>query len=256
MMKPQQRGFSLLELLVAIAISMVAVVAATEMYGTTLQTRRIQAMQAPLTDEGRFAISMIQRIVAQAGFRQDPKTAVPNDRFSVTSNVITVKFDPDGTNQISCDGTAPTAGTAQSLVIQKNGSKLQCATNAGTAVEWIAPASSGAGKSAEVVDFGVKLGIDTGPSSTPENFGCGTATSGFKPRDCIADSYVDALPAGVNADQIVSARVCLLLRSEATDVSVRKPAAVKDCGGTDVSGSQTDQKLYRKFQTTVLLKNR
>lgn len=256
MIKPQQHGFSLLELLVAIAISMVAVVAATEMYGTTLQTRRIQAMQAPLTDEGRFALSMMQRIVAQAGFRRDPTTVVPTDRFNVVSNVVTVKFDPDGTNQIACDGSVPTAGVAQSLVIQKSGNKLQCATNGGTAVEWIAPATTGAGKSAEVVDFGVTFGIDTGPANTPENFGCGTPTAGFKPRDCIADSYVSALTGGVLAEQIVSARICLLLRSEATDVSVRKPAAVKDCGGTDVSNSQSDQKMYRKFQTTVLLKNR
>lgn len=256
MMKPQQDGFSLLELLLAIAISMVAVVAAANMYGATLQTRRIQAMQAPLTDEGRFAISMIQRIVAQAGFRRDPTTAVPSDRFSVASNVITAKFDPDGTNQITCDGSVPAAAAAQSLVIQKSGSKLQCTPNGGTAVDWVAPASSGSGKGAEVMDFGVTFGIDTGPANTPENFGCGTPAGGVKPRDCIADSYVSALPSGVTAEQIVSARVCLLLRSEATDSSVSKPDPVKDCSGADIPNSQTDQKLYRKFQTTVLLKNR
>jgi type IV pilus assembly protein PilW len=255
MMKPQQNGFSLLELLVAIAISMVAVVAATEMYSTTRQTRRIQAMQAPLADEGRFAISMIQRIVSQAGFRRDPTAAVPSDRFSVASNVMTVKFDPDGTNQIACNGSMPGAAVAQSLVIQMSGTKLQCATNGGTADEWIAPATSGAGNSAEVVDFGVKLGIDTGPANTPENLGCGTASAGVKPRDCIADVYQDSL-ASYTADQIVAARICLVLRSQAIDATVTKPAAVKDCAGSNISNSQNDHKLYRTFRTTVLLKNR
>jgi len=256
MMKLRQSGFSLLELLVAIAVSMVAVVAATEMYGTTQQTRRIQSMQAPLTNEGRFAISMIQRIVSQAGFRQNPTTAVPSDRFSVASNVMTVKFTSDGSNQIACDGSVPAADAAQSLVIQKSETKLQCATNGGTAVEWIAPATSGTGNSGEVVDFGVTFGIDTGPASTPEDFGCGTANAGVKPRDCIVDSYVSALTGGVNADQIVAARICLLLRSEAIDASVLKPGSVKDCSGNDVANSQNDHKLYRTFRTTVLLKNR
>ena len=254
MMKPQQNGFSLLELLVAIAISMVAVVAATEMYSTTRQTRRIQAMQAPLTDEGRFAISMIQRIVSQAGFRPNPTTALAADRFSVTSNAITVKFDSDSTNQIVCSGDVATTG-AKSLVIAKSGSTLQCTTGSSAADPWIAPATSGAGNSAEVVDFGVKLGIDTGPANTPENLGCGTALAGVKPRDCIADVYQDSL-ASYTAAQIVAARICLVLRSEAIDATVTKPAAVKDCAGTDISNSQNDHKLYRTFRTTVLLKNR
>lgn len=256
MMRAQQNGFSLLELLVAVTISMVGVVAATQMYSTTLQSRRIQAMQAPLTDEGRFALSMMQRIVAQAGFRRDPTAVVPTDRFNVASNVITVKFDPDGANQIACDGSVPAAGVAQSLVIQKNGTKLQCATNGGTAVEWIAPPTSGAGNSVEVVDFGVTFGVDTGPTSTPENLGCGTAVTGFKPRDCIADKYADTLLSGETAAQIVSARICLLLRSQATDVSVQKPANVNNCGGTAITNTQNDQKLYRTLRTTVLLKNR
>jgi prepilin-type N-terminal cleavage/methylation domain-containing protein len=256
MMRRQQNGFSLLELMVSITISMVAMVAAIQMYSTTLQTRRIQAMQAPLTDEGRFAISMIQRIVSQAGFRQDPKAPVSEDRFSVASNVMTVKFDPDGMNQITCDGTVPTAGVAQSLVIQKSGTKLQCAINGAAAVEWIAPATTGIGNSAEVVDFGITFGIDTGPASTPENFGCGAAAAGVKPRDCIADSYVSSLTGGVTAAQIISARICLLLRSEAIDGSVQKPGNVTNCSGTAITNTQDDHKLYRTFRTTVLLKNR
>ncbi|AZP14491.1 hypothetical protein EJN92_08655 [Undibacterium parvum] len=252
MMNMRKNGFSLVELLVAITISMVALVAVSASYVSSRQTNKVQGMQNPLTEEGRYAISMIQRIVSQAGFRQTPVSAMPADRIEVAANVLTARFEADGSNLIACDGSVPLAGAAQTLVIQKtNTGKLQCGT-----VDWIAPAISGTGNSSEVVDFLVKFGIDTGPALTPENFGCGIANAGTKPRDCIADSYVSTLPSGVSADQIVSVKVCLLLRSEALDSSVVKPALVKDCSGTDIANTQNDRKLYRAFWTTVLLKNR
>jgi type IV pilus assembly protein PilW len=249
MMKMRKNGFSLIELMVAITISMVAMVAVSEMYVSTRQTYRLQSMQVPLTDEGRFAMSMIQRVVSQTGFRRSPATIMATDRIAIAANVITLKFDPDGINQISCDGSVPLAGVAQTLVIQKNGNKLQCGV-----IDWVAPATAGTGNSSEVVGFAVTFGIDTGPSTTT-NFGCGPEAAGNKPGDCIADSYVSALP-GLAYQQIVAVKACLILRSEATDSSVVKSAAVKDCAGTDIGGSQTDHKLYRAFRTTVLLKNR
>ncbi|WP_295763469.1 PilW family protein [Undibacterium sp.] len=251
-MNMRKNGFSLVELLVAITISMVALVAVSASYVSSRQTNKVQGMQNPLTEEGRYAISMIQRIVSQAGFRQTPVSAMPADRIEVAANVLTARFEADGRNLIACDGSVPLAGAAQTLVIQKtNTGKLQCGT-----VDWIAPAISGTGNSSEVVDFLVKFGIDTGPALTPENFGCGIANAGTKLRDCIADSYVSTLPLGVNADQIVSVKVCLLLRSEAVDSSVMKPALVKNCSGTDIANTKDDRKLYRAFWTTILLKNR
>jgi type IV pilus assembly protein PilW len=251
MMTMRKNGFSLVELLIAITISMVALIAVSASYVSSRQTNKVQGMQTPLTEEGRYAISMIQRIVSQAGFRQTPVSAMPANRIEVAANVLTARFEADGSNLIACNGSVPAAGTAQALVIQKTNGKLQCGT-----VDWIAPAISGTGNSSEVVDFLVKFGIDTGPALTPENFGCGIANAATKPRDCIADSYVSTLPSGVNADQIVSVKVCLLLRSEAVDSSVMKPALVKDCSGTEIANTKDDRKLYRAFWTTILLKNR
>ena len=249
-------GLTLIEMLVAMVISLFALVSVSEIYLTTKQTRRVQTMQTPLTDEGRFAISMFQRLIAQAGFRPSPLTPLDPSRLSVAANVMTLRFTSDGANQMVCDGTIPAAGAAQSLVIQRVGNALECATN-GSAVpdQWVAPAAVGSGNGAEVIDFHVSVGIDTAPL-TPENFGCGIAAAGDKPRDCIADSYVSVLPPGVVTEQIVSARICLLLRSEATDASVQKPADVNDCSGAAIASSQNDNRLYRVFRTTVLLQNR
>lgn len=251
-MKKHARGFSLIELLVAIVISMVALVAVISMYSAAQQSSRVQRMQSRLTEDGRFATSMMQRVVYQAGFRQLPSDIPFTDAIADASNQITVKFEPDGSNQIACNGSTPAAGVTQTLVIKKNVDKLQCG-----AVDWIAPtAGTGTGNGNEVVDFGVRFGIDTGPAGTPEDMGCGTASAGVKPRDCIVDSYVTTRSGTQTTDQIVAVKVCLVLRSEMIDSSVVKPAAVKDCGGVDITNSQNDHKLYRAFRTTVVLKNR
>jgi type IV pilus assembly protein PilW len=289
MMKMRKNGFSLIELMVAITISMVAMVAVSEVYVSTRQTYKLQNMQSPLADEGRFAISMIQRIVSQAGYRPLPWTTMVAHRIAIATgaatNSITVKFDRDGSNQINCDGSTdakvPAVPPAVPLAvppilrIEQNGRKLRCGpvnadgtvngdgsinangtVTAANWVDWIVPATAGTGNSSDVVDFAVAYGIDTGPAMTPANFGCGTEAAGNKPRDCIADSYATALPGVATDDQIVAVKVCLILSSEATDSSVIKPAAVKNCGGTDIGGSQANHKLYRTFRTTVLLKNR
>ena len=252
-MKTTQNGFSLIELLIGIAISMVAMVAVTEVYVSSKATSRVQEMQSRLSQDGRFGTSMLQRVISQAGYSDTPSNTVAADRISVASNAITVKFRTDGANQMVCDGSTPAAAN-QNFVIQKSGSKLQCGT-----VDWIAPAASGAGNGTELIDFSVQLGIDTGPAGVNENLGCGTAAGGLKPRDCIADSYVSTLPVGppaVTADQIVAVKVCWMLRSEATDPSIVKGAEVADCSGTAIANSQNDRKLYRTFNTTVLLRNR
>jgi type IV pilus assembly protein PilW len=270
-MKTKNHGFTLVELMVAIVISLVAVLAATEVYVSTRQTNRLQGMQSRLSEDGRFAVSMLQRFLSQAGFRPTSNIALPvapSDPIAVANNVITLRFVPDGNNQIACDGSVlpPTNGVFQAFDIRLSGNSLQCGLWVGGAVagpvNWIAPAAAGvAGNGTEVASFAVWPGIDErGPPSISADFGCGTG------RDCIADSYVAALPAGVTSNQIKAVRVCLVLRSEAIDGSVVKSRGVPTCAevlanranAADVdviSGSRDDRKLYRTFVTTVLMKN-
>ncbi|QKJ68111.1 prepilin-type N-terminal cleavage/methylation domain-containing protein [Deefgea piscis] len=244
-------GFTLIELMVAMAISLIALLALSELYINTRQTASLQMIQNQVSEDGRYAISMLQRAIAQAGFRADPTVALASDRIAATSNEsISIKFTSDGQNQIDCNGSVAAAG-ATTLVIAKSSSKLQCGT-----VDWIAPSTSGSGNGTELIDFKILYGIDTGPNLTDGSYGCGSDPGdGSKPRDCIADSYVSSLTGGVTASQIASIKVCLVLRSEKTDTSIVKSAAVKDCSGSDISGSDTDKKLYRMFRSTIVLKN-
>jgi type IV pilus assembly protein PilW len=286
-MKTKNHGFTLVELMVAIVISLVAVLAATEVYVSTRQTNRLQGMQSRLSEDGRFAVSMLQRFLSQAGFRPTPSIALPDSDspdgppIAVASNVIRLRFVPDGANQIACDGSAlrDAGGAFQAFEIglpplPQLGDRLQCRSLAAgaAAVNWIVPAArapgaaaGAAGNGTEVKDFKVWFGVDTNitPANIPADFGCGAETAVGRPRDCIADTYVrnlselitPATPTSATPDQIKTVRVCLVLRSEASDGSVVRPTPYKDCGDVDITESQTDRKLYRTFVTTVLMKN-
>jgi len=238
------RGFSLVELMVAVTIALVAMLAAISLYSSTRQTYRIQGMQSRLSEDGRFAISMLRRVIQQAGFRPSSATlmgATITPDATDASSKFTVQFTGDGTNTIDCNGAAVTG--AQSLVVALSGTSLQCGTT-----DWVAPSGNGT----EVISFRADYGIDTGPNTTPKAYGCGTISGATAERDCVADSYVSA----VTSSPIVAVRVCLILRSEDTDISVAKTASYKDCSGADIANSQSDRKLYRTFRSTILLRNR
>lgn len=256
--KHPMAGLSLIELLVAMTIALVAILAATALYNSTRQTYRVQTMQNRLAEDGRFAISMLQRIITQAGFRPLPMpsgvvwTGSAIEPDSATS--MTVRFISDKTNQIGCGGVVVSSDTAitKLVISQPSGqNKLTC-----DGMDWIA--SSGAGT--ELVDFQLEYGSDTTSATltttTPAAFGCGTVLAdGTRQGDCVADTYVLAT-AKATPLNIVAVRACLVLRTDTTDASIEKNANYLDCSGAAIANSQNDRKLYRTFRTTVLLRNR
>lgn len=247
----QNQGFTLVELMVAVVISLISMLAATELYVSSKQTYRLQGMQTRLSEDGRFALSMLQRVISQAGFRPNPSVAMVSDFILPTSGTsVTVKFTADGANSMACDGSVPAADSVQTLVIAQSGSKLQCG-----ATDWLAPATAGSGNGTELVDFKLDYGTDTG-APTVADFGCGNDVGGGqKERDCIPDTYAQAA-ATANPSKIVAVRACIVLRSEAIDSAIVKAASVLDCGGVGIANSQTDNKLYRTFRSTIMLRNR
>jgi len=64
----QVSGFSLVELLVAVAINLVVVIAAAYMYLATRETQRVEAEKASMFENGNFALEIIGRELENAGF--------------------------------------------------------------------------------------------------------------------------------------------------------------------------------------------
>lgn len=259
----KQTGFTLIELMISVVIALVVLLGVSNLYLGTRQTNKIQTMQSRLSEDGRFAVSMLQRIVSQAGYRSNPNVAINANRLtpgtgSASTTSATVQFTADGSNQIGCPGTVATAGN-YTAVISFASNALTC-TAGGTSTSWLAGAGSGAGGSSDVVDFRLQYGVDANDATpaTPLDYGCGAAASSnpnMRVRDCIADSYVGSLTSGQTNDQIVSVRACIVLRSEQSDSQVVKRADYNNCSGTAIAGSQNDGRLYRTFNTTVLIKN-
>lgn len=266
MFSRSQRGLSLVELLVGMTIALVAVAAATSMYVGTRQTSRVQASQARLAEDGRFAIFMLQRIIGQAGYRPpDGTTAIqPMVADYLTPDATTattklqIKFTGDNVSSVDCSGAL--VNGAQTLTISGTGGTLSCTNAANTATNWIAASASGTGGATELVDFQLQYGTDRwGPAgngvAVSTAIGCGAAMGSGLARDCVADSYDEAI-AKANPASIIAVKACLVLRAEAVDGAVTKSAAVTNCSGGSVANSQNDKKLYRTFRTTILLRNR
>lgn len=237
------RGFTLVELMVAITLAMVAMLAATELYSNTRQTYRLQGMQSRLAEDGRYAQAMLQRVLLQANFRPvptdaavagfiTPDTSTPGKKFQV-------KFNGDATNTVDCAG-APVNGVT-TLTIQESSSQLLCGST-----EWIS------GHGTELVSFSVQYGIDTAaPSGTAAAYLCATSPVN---RDCVADSYTTTV---TTINQIVAVRICMVLRTTEVDASVTRASAYKACDGTtNIIGSDSDHRLYRTFNSTILIRNR
>ena len=247
----KQSGFSLVELMVAMMIALIGLLAGSTMYLATKQTNRVQQMQDALTQDGRFVMHMLQQVISQAGFRQNPGLALGNDYLVPTSSTrVTVGFFGDTLSGVECDGSMSNGN--KRVTISLNGASLQCSLQGGGAVNWIEPVGNGT----EVASFLLEYGTDTGPNPTPASIGCGnTITPTTRPRDCVPDTY-DLAVAQANQAQIMAVKACLVLRTVRTDSAIAKAAAINDCAGNAIAGSANDNRLYRTFRTTVLLRNR
>jgi type IV pilus assembly protein PilW len=69
-----QRGFSLIELLVALVINLIIVIAAAYLYLGTSETKRAVEQQQSLNENGQYALDMIGREIVNAGFYPTVRT--------------------------------------------------------------------------------------------------------------------------------------------------------------------------------------
>lgn len=64
----KERGFSLIELMIALVINLALVIAAANLYLDSSNTRRALAEQQSVDESGQFALDMIGRVLVNAGF--------------------------------------------------------------------------------------------------------------------------------------------------------------------------------------------
>lgn len=107
--RQQQRGFSLVELMVAMAVSLILLAGILQILLGNQQSMKAQEAEATLQDNARLAAFMTENIIARAGYRVDPAQAIERafgsdddnsfetgEVVSGNSESLTVRFEANG----------------------------------------------------------------------------------------------------------------------------------------------------------------
>jgi type IV pilus assembly protein PilW len=243
----KQQGLSLVELMVALVLSLVVLLVTTGIYVSNKQTYRFLDSYALLQENGRFAIYFLREHILQAGFpRQagiNPFPVLPaNDTGVNGSDNIIVAF----RSAVDCLNDAPLGAAGMQLAqntfdlaLDANGNpQLRCNGNGLVAGvdQPVQPLVDG------IQNMQVEYGVDTD-------------------ADGIANSYVDSTNVqagtagggGPDWNNVVSVRVAVLVQGQ-QNVLDQAQAITYNILGTPVT--ITDRTPRRVFTTTIPLRNR
>jgi type IV pilus assembly protein PilW len=256
-----QAGFTLLEMMVSLSLGLLLVAGIGAIFVGSNQTNRVQTDNARIQEAGRYALEFIGRSLRQAGYTavsvlpnnthmtfsgvpiSGVNTACPSG--SPVSDIVTVQYDGTAGEQ-DCQAGAVTAGEVvqQTFFIENNA--LRCNAVRANAAPTPPTACPAAGAGSELLpnveDLQVLFGIDTDGNQS-------------------ADQYA-AAPG--NWGQVVSARVCVLVRSENQGISIGRQSYLNCAGalGAATGAAATtqaavgDSRIRRAFVATFNLRNR
>jgi type IV pilus assembly protein PilW len=217
-----QAGFSLVELMVAVAIGAFLMLVIMSMFASTSRSRALQTALSGLNESGRFALSMLSRDLRMAGYRETNwMSGSLADTIIVTSG-------------------APADG-GDSIVIQYEGTKDCTYADAagGTVVNTYALNTDDFTlecNNQALVDGVEEMQIYLGEDIT----GDGVANRMMAPND-----------AGLDMARVVSMRIHLLVRSDNQRESIGTPDYFFD----DATHTATDTRLRREYAMTIALRN-
>lgn len=229
----EQRGFTLVEVMVAITLSLILMVGVGQIYLSSKESFRIQNELAQIQENQRIAVQFLQHDIRQAGYVPFGAVFIPNP-ISVTdggannSDSITISYtaDKDCLGQDAPDHIAVNTYSILNgrLMCQGNGGGLN---NAGSQ-----PIADG------VSNMQILLGVDNNPDNDSASMKS-------------ADAYVNATSSMV-LNNVVSIRIALLVRS--TD-PVKKQDVSLTYNLLDTNIQQNDRVKRQVVVTTIPLRN-
>lgn len=216
--QPTQRGFTLVEIMIALAIGSIIVLGATSVFTSTVRSFTVQNGLSDTNETGRYAMQYLARHIRMAGYRDSQwERGILPDSIAFTngtSDTITVTYQ----SQLGCNLVPTAAVTEIANVFDVAGGALRC--NGRTIIDG-------------VEEMQVFLGEDTD-------------------GDNIVNRYVDAGTAGVDMDDILTVSINLLVSSESDRVaSGASPLAFSFWNTSAVD----DGRMRREYSITVGLRN-
>ncbi|HWM42572.1 MAG TPA: PilW family protein [Burkholderiales bacterium] len=250
------RGFTLVEMMVALALGSLLAIVVAQLFANTRTTNRATEDAARVQESMRYAAEVIGRTVRIAGYKSDPR-ADSAVIFPAAARAL------DGTNGTGTDsdtlivryqGAGAVTGTADNTILDCLGAAV-APDYAGIAKAYnkfsVATGANGRNALFCSTDPAVNPGTElvSGVEAMQVIFGEDTTTA---PGDGTADRFV---PVGsvTNLDNVVAVRVYLLL-SGSESVRLDTAAANYTVGG--VAYSYSDAKVRRIVTYTVVLRNR
>lgn len=227
-----QAGISLIEVMVAMTIGLLILLAVVSVYAGSRQTFRLQEDNARLQETGRYALEMIGRSVRHAGWLNvstlaaDPKFSgnaiTGEDGAGSASDKLEIQF--DGVAGETACGIELAADALATETYSLTADNLQC---------------NGQALVSDIEDLQILYGIDTDNNQTINQF----------------------VSAPGDWNQVRAVRVCVLASSE--NLVNNEPQSFLNCAGAlgTASGSDAftaadDRRLRRAFVATYGLRNR
>ena len=238
----KQLGLSLVELMVALTLSLVVMLVTTSIYVSNKSTYRFLDQYSLLQENGRFAIYYLRENILQAGYPSEAginafPTVPTENTYAAGSDDITVSY----RSAIDCLGNAPAGAVGLQLatnVFSINGTDLQCDGDGliGGNPVVAAPLVEG------IQNMQIEYGVDTDGDGIANTY----ATS----------TQVENGIVGVGTPdwpRVVSVRVALLVQGGANALDV---AAAAEYNVLGQRANFNDRTPRRVFTTTIPLRNR
>jgi len=253
--RTRQAGFSLIEMMVAMALGLLLVVVIGQVFITSKESYRTTEDLSRLQENARFAAAQMSRVVRMAAFTTDPlanRTAV----FPLATAPAIAGTEGGGTNADEVTVRYQGSGfpTADGTVLDCQGNAIRGGEMA-VARFYIAAGANGANALfCDNTGTVGPLGMVTGPvelASDVENMQIlyGEDTD----LDATANRYLPASDVA-SFDNVVSVRIALVVRST-NQVAASVNTSTYNLLGT-VFDPVDDRRLRRMYVSTVTLRNR
>jgi type IV pilus assembly protein PilW len=243
---PHRRaGFTLVELLVAIAIGMALTVVVAQLFYHSRTTYTTTEDVSRMQENMRFAFQMLNRTVQLAGFHTAPNAEIDTVFTPATPVIVGVEGAsgaPDSLT-ISYEGSGPAIGTADGTVTDCNGAAVAAGA---IAVNVFTIAVDSNGQNALFCN-----GVAAVPDVDSMQILYGEDTDG----DLAVNNYLNASQVTDMAN-VRSVRLALLFRTRSVNSAVAVDSTTTyDLHGT-VLGPFNDRLIRRQMVSTIAMRNR
>jgi type IV pilus assembly protein PilW len=213
-----EQGFTLVELMVALAIGAFIILGATAVFLSTLRSYQVQNGSSEMSDSGRYALQYLARHVRMAGYRDSEwERGVLLDALDVTngaSDSLSVTYE----SRFGCNLAAAAGVVEITSDFDVVDNTLRC--NGRRIIDG-------------VEEMQIFLGEDTD-------------------GDSVVNRYVAPGTAGLDMNDVVAVSLNLLMRSEADSLAL---AAVPHQFAFWNTPETDDGRLRREYSLTVALRN-